>query len=382
MSFERARFIATKDFLYAIRGKEALLWIFVMPIVFFYFIGTVIGGGGFTSGGEAKRPLAVRAEGSPGFLVAELERRLDENGFEVVRTEDETTFASHGRRLQIPDGFTERVLGGTPTPLSLERREVDLSSQLDEVRFVRAVYTLLADVVAAAEAGEEPTPASFARLAAKPRALTLVSRPAGERRRIPTGFDQAIPGILVMFTMIVLLTSGTSTLVVEREQGLLRRLASTPISRGEIVLGKWAGRMLLALVQVAVAMLFGALIFGLDWGPDVLMVALVLVAWAAFCASLGLLLGCIARTASQAIGLGVLTANVLAALGGCWWPIEVTSPAMQSLATVLPTGWAMDAMHQLVNYRAGPASAVGNTLLLALGALAIGWLAVRRFRYE
>ena len=48
----------------------------------------------------------------------------------------------------------------------------------------------------------------------------------------PIGFSQAVPGTMVMFTMLVLLTSGAVTLVVERDQGLLRRLASAPISRG------------------------------------------------------------------------------------------------------------------------------------------------------
>ena len=42
---------------------------------------------------------------------------------------------------------------------------------------------------------------------------------AGKRKEIPSGFDQAIPGILVMFTLLVLLTSGGSMLVFERNQG-------------------------------------------------------------------------------------------------------------------------------------------------------------------
>ena len=42
----------------------------------------------------------------------------------------------------------------------------------------------------------------------------------------------------------------------------------TPISRSELVLGKWAGRLALALVQVLVALVFGTVIFGMDWVPD------------------------------------------------------------------------------------------------------------------
>jgi ABC-type multidrug transport system permease subunit len=215
-----------------------------------------------------------------------------------------------------------------------------------------------------------------------PRALTLEVAPAGERQEIPTGFEQAIPGTMVMFTMFMLLTTGAVTLVIERRQGLLRRLASTPIDRGGIVLGKWGGRMALGLVQIAFAMLAGTVLFGMDWGPDLPIIFAVLTGWAALCASLGLLLGNLASTEGQAIGIGVLTANVLAALGGCWWPIEITPGWMQTFSKFLPTGWAMDAMHRLVSFQSGPASVLPHLAALAALALIAGWVGARRFRFQ
>ena len=56
-----------------------------------------------------------------------------------------------------------------------------------------------------------PTAEAFRQLNDAPRALTLEVGPAGERRKIPTGFEQAIPGTMVMFTLIVLLSSRYST---------------------------------------------------------------------------------------------------------------------------------------------------------------------------
>ena len=212
--------------------------------------------------------------------------------------------------------------------------------------------------------------------------LTLEVAPAGERLEIPSGFEQAIPGIMVMFTMIILLTSGAVTLVIERKQGLLRRLASTPIDRGEIVLGKWGGRMALGLVQIAFAMLAGTVLFGMDWGPDLPMIVVVLTGWAAVSASLGLLLGNLASSEGQAIGIGVLTANVLAALGGCWWPIEITPEWMQTFQKFLPTGWAMDALHRLISFQAGPASVLPHLAAMLTLAVIAGWVGARRFRFQ
>ena len=128
--------------------------------------------------------------------------------------------------------------------------------------------------------------------------------------------------------------------------------------------------------------LVGTLLFKMQWGPDFGMVIVVLAAWSGFCASAGLWLGTVARTDAQAGGLGALAANALAALGGCWWPIEVAPQWMQVIQKTIPTGWTMDALHKLISFEAGAASAVPNILLLLAASLVFGVLAARRFRYE
>ncbi len=373
-----ARFIALADLRHQLRARETLMWTFLMPIVFFYFIGTVTGG--FGGHGEEPDEIALVPGADSGFLVEQVERRLVDREYAVRRmaSEEETQLP----RLSVPERFTERVLAGERTTLELTSSEEGLHTDYDRLRVARAVYTVLADLVACAAAGEEPSPEAFARLDATPRALSLAVVPAGKAKRVPRGFEQTVPGTLVMFTLLVLLTSGSVLLVVERNQGLLRRLASTPISRGEVVFGKWLGRMALGLVQIGFAMLAGTLLFRMDWGPDLAWVCVVLFAWAALAASLALLAGSLARSEGQAIALGVLTTNVLAALGGCWWPIEITPTWMQELALFLPTGWAMDALHQLVIFRAGPGSALPHALGLAAAALLVGWAAAKAFRYQ
>src|SRR5262249_60686199 len=107
-----------------------------------------------------------------------------------------------------------------------------------------------------------------------------VSAPPPVRRvKPPAGFEQTVPGTMTMFTLIVLLTSGAVRLAIERKEGLLRRLASTPISRGSIVFGKWAARLGLGLVQIGVGLVAGSLLFGVRWGPSLPMIGVVLLAW-------------------------------------------------------------------------------------------------------
>jgi ABC-2 type transport system permease protein len=388
-----AWFVASSDVRHMLRQRETLLWTFVMPPVFFFFIGTVTGG--FGRGDEPPR-IALAAPAEAGWLAEQVERRLQDEGFRVARVlpspagsaparrrgEGGAGEASERLRLTLPAGFTDSVLAGRRVTVSLSTRAQGTDASYDEVRVARAVYAVLGDVAVTAAEGESPSPESLRRLAEAPRLLRVKIAQAGRRARVPTGFEQAIPGTMVMFTLLVLLTSGSILLVIERRQGLLRRLASTPLPRGGIVLGKWGGRMALGAIQIAFAMLAGTLFFGMRWGPDLPMLLLVLLAWGALAAALGLLLGNVARTEGQATAVGVLASNVLAALGGCWWPIEVTPRWMQSLALALPTGWAMDALHRLVSFEAGAASAAPHAAVLGLAALVTGWAAARTFRFQ
>jgi ABC-type multidrug transport system permease subunit len=137
----------------------------------------------------------------------------------------------------------------------------------------------------------------------------------------------------------------------------------------------------LGIVQIGFAMVIGTFLLHVDWGPDLWMVTLILLGWASLCAGLAIVSGNLARTEGQAIGLGVFAANLLAALGGCWWPIEVTPQWAQSLSLALPTGWTMAALHRLMSFQAGAAAAVPHLVALVVAALAVGWIATRTFRY-
>ena len=382
VSFLRsALFVARKDLWYLLRQKETLLWTFAMPPVFFFFIGTVTGG--MRGGMDEKPALDFVAPEPAGFLADGLAERLEAEGFDVRRAAaPPADSVAAPRRLVLAAGFTDSLTAGRRVPARLEREgELDPTAQRDQIRVARAVYGLLADAALVASAGDSVTAAALAREQARPRLFTLEVRAAGEAAEPPMGFQQAVPGTMVMFTLLVLLTSGAVLLVIERRDGLLRRVASTPLPRAGVVAGKWASRMALALVQIGFAMAIGTLLFRVDWGPDLGMVVAILFAWAALCAGLGIVSGNLARTEGQAVGLGVFAANLLAALGGCWWPIEVTPGWAQSIAMALPTGWTMTALHRLMSFQAGAAAAVPHGIALAVAALAVGWIAIRTFRY-
>ena len=377
-------FIALNDAKYQLRQGSTLLWAFVMPPIFFYFIGTMTGGVSSAMSGGQATPVVVVAE-SPGFLNEQISLRLLDNDFAAEWVDEVVSADGEGaprRVLTIGPNLSDRVVAGESVAISFETKASALSREFEVIRMQRSLYTALADIVVAEIQSDSPlTAADLITLNGKARNWQLDVSPAGTRTKIPSGFEQAVPGILVMFTILVLLTSGGSMLVNERKQGLLRRLASAPFTRTEVVAGKWGGRMLLGMVQMSVALIIGTFIFKMVWGPDLAMVLFVLVVWGGFCASAGLLLGSLATSEGQAAGLGVFTANGLAALGGCWWPIEVTPQWMQMIQKLTPTGWAMDAMHKLISFQSGALSVVPQLALLIAATIVITSVAVRRFKF-
>jgi ABC-type multidrug transport system permease subunit len=379
----QAWFLARKDVDYSLRARETLLWTFAMPIVFFYFIGTITAGfGGGGGGGSSQDVIAVLVPADAGLLADDLITRLERSEFRVIRVNKEEELAQHTRALALPPGFTDAVNRNEPVKLRFSRRGEGMGASFDEFRLWRSTTSQLADVILLKLRKRELSTETLEALARQPRQISVEVQAAGTRQRIPTGFEQAIPGTMVMFTLLVMFTSGGISLLIERNHGLLRRLASTPMSRGAIVFGKWMGKMILGLIQIAFAMATGSLLFGMDWGPHLPMLLALLFAYAGMAATLGILLGNFSGSEAQVLGLGIAGTNVLAALGGCWWPIEITPRWAQQLSLALPTGWAMDAIHKLVSFGAAPSTVIPHMTAMLVTAIVAGVLVVRKFRFQ
>jgi ABC-2 type transport system permease protein len=382
--FKAIALLAKTDLKLVLKDRSTILWLFIMPAVFFYFIGTVTQGG---SGFVDNTVKLVVENNDSGFLSKHLETRLEENLFEIISPQDippgkDGEEPAKYRKLVIPANFTKQLRTQSKVTISFEGLRNGFANQYDFFRVQKAAFSVLGDLIVVKSGAELISPDSLKLATTESRPTQLVVTPAGRQMQIPSGFQQAIPGTLVMFTLLVLLTSGAASLVDDREKHLLRRLASAPLTRGQIVLGKWAGRMALAMVQIGVALAVSFTpLFDMNWGPSFPMVVAILFAWGALCTSLALLLGSLAKTDTQAGNIGAFATMTLAALGGCWWPIEVAPAWMQELQMFIPAGWTMDALHRLISFNMPWQSALPHMAILIAAAVFIGWVAAKRFRF-
>ncbi len=216
---------------------------------------------------------------------------------------------------------------------------------------------------------------------ATPFAVSEVTQAPAAARTSMNSFELSSAGQLVTWTMITLL-GASEVFVNERIGGTLRRLLSTPTAKATVLLGKITGRLGMGMLQMAVLILVGALVFKVNWGNSPLALALVVIAFGLAAIALGVMLGAFAKTRSQASGLTVMFSMVMAALGGAWWQIEITPPVYQSAVKILPTTWAMQGFNRVIVRGGGPADVLLEVGILLGFALLFFVIGMRRLRFE
>lgn len=161
-------------------------------------------------------------------------------------------------------------------------------------------------------------------------------------------FAELAPAVMAL----ALWSSGFTAVAVatgfERRYGVLERLATTPLGRRGLVLGKIGGVALVAAGQLVV---LGGLAIGLGWRPaggalaTAVAAATSLAAMAAF-VSLALVMAGRLR-AEATLALANLVHLVLAAAGGIVVPPDRLPPWLGVVVSLLPTGALGNAWRQL-----------------------------------
>jgi len=370
--------IGHNDLRLFLKSKTAYLWLFVIPLTFVYFMGFANRGPGDPA--NRKPPVLVENQDA-NFLGRAF---LDELGAQGLWQLDPTNRETAARGIRIPADFTSKVLAQEQTKVEFFRRDgsAEADAAIIEVRLVRALIAMNSHLLETATQTSAPpaiTEEKFRAVMNAPNPVSLNVRFAG-RKPMPSGFNFSLPGNLVMYLMMNLLIFGGATMAAERRNGVIKRLMVHPVTRHELVTGKIYGLMLLGVVQILFFLAVGRFALGVNLGANLPGVTLTLLVFAWVAASLGVLAGSVFAAEDRVTGICVLASLLMAALGGCWWPLEIAPPALQVIALCLPTGWAMQALHQLISFGSGLDAVVLPLLvLLAFGAGA-NLLAARFFR--
>jgi ABC-2 type transport system permease protein len=193
----------------------------------------------------------------------------------------------------------------------------------------------------------------------------------------PSNF--VIPGYLVMFVFFAAAVTA-ETIVRERQNHTLERLLASSVTRESILGGVFTGTVIRGLIQIIIFWVVGILIFKIDLGLAPAAVIILSILMVIMSSAFAVMLATLVRTQRAAGSLAVITALVLAPLGGCWWPLFILPRWLQSLAKISPHAWATTGFNKLMLFGADFGAAVPEMLALLGFAVLFALIAVWRFR--
>ncbi len=135
-------------------------------------------------------------------------------------------------------------------------------------------------------------------------------------------------------------------------------------------------------MQAAIMIGFGVLVFHVPWGDDPLGVIMIIGTFGLAATGLGVMISSLARTRGQMSAVTAVGATTLAMLGGAYWPLDIVSPAMRTVALFTPVGWAMTGLTDVVVRYQGTVQAVlPSAVLLGMAVVFLG-VGVSRLKME
>jgi ABC-2 type transport system permease protein len=388
--------IAAKDLKIILRDRNALLMMFLVPML-------IISVSGLALGGDYEQNMRISvlvvdldndevSRGLVEFLedIDILDVDMESNEFaarERVKNQE------YGRLIIIPLGFTESVMTGQDTELLIITNPTEesqntvlekivegyasrISTNVVVVKTVGAygipVYTeeQILEIVDTAEQFVQPPPVE----------VTIESTASSLAEF--SAFTQYVPGFAVMFLLFTTVQIGSVSLIKEQEAGTLRRLVTAPISRVEIIGGKIASTFIRGFVQLTVLMYFGNVVFDLDLGSDTLALLILIAAITLASTGLGLLVAVLVKTADQADSVSLLLVLIMSAVGGSWWPLFIEPQFMQDMAHFTITAWAMEGFYDLIYFDLGLAGIVEEVGILVLMMIIFFGIAISQFKLE
>ncbi len=355
-----------------VKDRAFFFWTLVFPLVFILIFGNLYKGD--TSPTQAQLKVLNRDTGQWGAYFIE---KLKAPGISLEMVEEEPE--EYNRILVIPEDFSKKIENKKAQQLVFKKKEsanVNAAAQV-ETKIIQAIAKVITELIL------HPDITTFFEIKSEFKNIIEVKSQLPENTlvKVPSGFDHVIPGILVQFLMMMVLIYGGIVVMMDRQRGILSRILFSSASIAELWGGKFVGRLLMGIVQALILIVTGLLFFSLNLGNIFLSFLNVLI-FSVCIASLSIFIGSVLKKEDLIVGVSVLTANMFAALAGCWWPIEVVPQTFRIIGMISPAYWAMDAFHQVIFFNQGLTDILINFIVLMGFTLVFTLLSIKFFKIK
>ena len=188
-----------------------------------------------------------------------------------------------------------------------------------------------------------------------------------------------IPGLIGFILMVVAVISTTLSIVREKERGTMEQLVVSPVTPLEMVIGKTAPYVVIALLSTTMILGLGALLFDVQVRGSLPLLYGVTLVFILAALGMGILISTIADTQQVAFMIAVI-ATMLPSyiLSGFVFPIRNMPVAVQLVTYTVPARYYLACIRAIILKGAGLGSFWQNAAALCVfAALTLGAAAVR-----
>jgi len=194
-----------------------------------------------------------------------------------------------------------------------------------------------------------------------------------------TRFDAEVPVLATLVVAALALLSLPAPLATYREQGILRRMAVTPVRPGLLLAAQVAVNAALTVIGLVILFSAGVAGFGVAAPKDPGALVLSLTLCTSALLALGLFIGAVAPTVGSVVVFEAASFFPLIFFAGLWIPIPEMPGALQGVANYTALGAAVQATQDSMQGTFPPARPL---LVMAAWAAAFTLAAWRFFRWE
>ena len=152
-----------------------------------------------------------------------------------------------------------------------------------------------------------------------------------------------VPGIIAMAIMTSCLSNALNMNAELRQKGILRKLATTPITRADWLVASILYQLVLSVISTAAILLVSYAVFDVRLEIDFWLPLIVVVEVIAF-TGIGMLLTPFAKEAESASAVANAFLFPMMFLSGTFFPVEMMPTFLQSLAKLLPLYYVNEAL--------------------------------------
>jgi ABC-2 type transport system permease protein len=376
---KKALIIGWKDLSVLVRDPAALTFMLAAPFLLTLAMGLVTGSafGGSGAGMAGIRVIIVNQDGGP--VGAALVDALRADDLADLLSPSVLRDPAAARALVdadtaamaviVPPGFTDGLLAGVaprdadargPAGAAAARPAINLYANPNSptgAGVVEGIVREFCDRAAARALGTDGGAPAY----------SLTSTVSEGRSNRYNPLTLIAPGLALMFLMYRV-TNGGRSLLVERDQGTLSRLAVSPTSSAQVLGGKVIGIFVSGVAQVLILVLASTLIFRLRWG-DPLGVLLLVLSAVAGATGWGFIVAALARTTGQVSAIGTTLMLAFGVLSGSFFGVEAMPAWLRAAAKISPNAWGMDGFRTLAGGGTLADVAVPMGALLLMGTL-------------